>query len=59
MITHGFGPFAKNVQNLRANAIVEQLCKLMGDMLCCQLTLWHKHGNPIANMLSAVAYYGV
>ena len=44
------------VRNPRANAIVERLHKIMGDMLRCQLAKRHDNDDPVADLLSAAAY---
>ena len=44
------------VKNPRANAIVERLHKIMGDMLRVQLVSKGQHNQPIKSMLSAAAY---
>jgi hypothetical protein len=44
------------VKNPRANAIVERLHKVMGDMLKCQLAKRHDNDDPVADLLSAAAY---
>ena len=44
------------VKNPTANAIVERLHRIMGDMLCVQLATQHEHEDPIRDMLSAAAY---
>ena len=44
------------VKNPQANAIVEHLHKLMGDMLRCALSRHHQHDDPAADLLSAAAY---
>ena len=49
-------PEAITVRNPRANAIVERLHKVMGDMLRCQLVKKHDKDDPVADLLSAAAY---
>mmetsp|Transcript_119887 Transcript_119887/g.346396 ORF Transcript_119887/g.346396 Transcript_119887/m.346396 type:complete len:492 (-) Transcript_119887:104-1579(-) len=44
------------VRNPRANAIVERMHQILGDMLRCSLTKRFKHDDPVATMLSAAAY---
>jgi hypothetical protein len=44
------------VKNPRANAIVERMHKVLGDMICIQLTSKHKHDDPIHDLTSVVAY---
>ena len=44
------------VKNPRANAIVERMHRVLGDMLRIQLAKRHQHDEPIADMTSAAAY---
>lgn len=44
------------VKNPRANAIVERMHQVLGDMLRVQLLSEHKHDDPVADMCSAAAY---
>jgi transposase InsO family protein len=44
------------VKNPRANAIVERMHKVLGDMIRIQLTSKHKHDEPISDLTSAAAY---
>jgi transposase InsO family protein len=43
-------------KNPQANAIVERLHRIMGDMLRAQLARKHQHDNPIKELLSSIAY---
>jgi len=48
------------VKNPTANAIVEGLHCIMGDMLHVQIASKHEHDDPIQDYLSAAAYaYGI
>jgi transposase InsO family protein len=51
-----FKPEPITVRNPRANAIVERLHRIMGDMLRVQLTTRHELDDPIREILSAAAY---
>jgi transposase InsO family protein len=44
------------VKNPQANAVVERLHKIMGDMLRVQLVTKHSHDDPLRDLLSAAAY---
>lgn len=44
------------IKNPRANAIVERLHRIMGDMIRAQLVKYHPHDDPIRDICSAVAY---
>jgi len=44
------------VRNPRANAIVERLHRIMGDMLRCALSRRHIKDDPVKDLLSAAAY---
>ena len=43
-------------KNPRANAIVERMHRVLGDMLRVQLVTYHEHDDPIRDMTSAAAY---
>lgn len=49
-------PEPTTVKNPRANAIVERVHRIMGDMLRAQLTTKHDHDDPVQDLLSAAAY---
>ena len=51
-----FKPEPVTVMNPRANAIVERMHRVMGDMLRVQLVTHHTNDNPLQDLLSAVAY---
>ena len=44
------------VKNPRANAIVERMHKILGDMLTVQLASKHSKEDPVKDLLSAAAY---
>ena len=44
------------VKNPRANAIIERVHRVMGDMVRVQLASRHEHDDPVREMLSATAY---
>jgi hypothetical protein len=45
-----------SVQNPQANAIVERLHRMMGDMMRTKLVKHHAHDDPIRDICTAVAY---
>jgi hypothetical protein len=45
-----------SVQNPQANAIVERIHRVMGDMIRVQLVKHHPHDDPLRDLLSAAAY---
>lgn len=44
------------VKNPRANAIVERMHRVLGDMLRVQLVTTHEHDDPLKDLTSAAAY---
>jgi len=55
-LTWYINPVPITIKNPRANAIVERMHRVLGDMLRIQLTQRHKNDNPLRDMLSAAAY---
>ena len=44
------------IKNPRANAIIERMHGIMGNMIRVQLTKRHEHEDPVCDLLSAAAY---
>ena len=55
-MTWYINPAPITVKNPRANAIVERMHRVLGDMIRAQLTKRHHSEDPIRDMLSAAAY---
>ena len=55
-LTWYINPTPITARNPRANAIIERMHRVLGDMLRVQLASRHEHEDPIKDMTSAAAY---